>query len=279
MRSFDPARNTGGEFGDDGGEMLRRDRLDERTADAVLTGRRGQPEGDDLADLAAFVAAVRSEATMAAARPNATLAEVLAHGVSAQKGDLPVTAASNVNGPATQVSGPPKWRIRRMLEIIATKLAALGLAGKAGIAGATVLAATTGAGAAGVLPDTLQDRVADAVSAVTPFEFPTSADDEAEFGGEVAEDATDPDDPGVEGEDIADDASDGRSTEGGERAEEGRSNADRSSEEVEDLPEQDDVELPDEADQRGDASGADTADTAPAGAGQETDERGQSERP
>jgi hypothetical protein len=238
MVRFDGLRNTGGGSGDNDDEMLRRDRLDERTADAVLAGRGGQVEGDEVADLATFVTAVRSEATMVPARPNAMLAEVLAHGISADKGELPVTAASNVHGPATQVSGPPKRRIRTVLELMIAKLAALGLAAKAGAAVAAVAATTAGAGAAGVLPDTLQGSFDNAVRGVEESEDRVPDTDKLDVsdtevdtedvgvdGADIAEDASDPDDPGVDGREVADDASDGASTEGLQRAEDGRDNA------------------------------------------------------
>lgn len=237
---FGPARNADAGPGDDGGEMQRRDRLDDRTADAVLNGRGGQPHGEELADLAAFAAAVRNEAASASPRPNASLAEVLANGISADERELPVTAASDVNGPATRVSGPPKRRTRKMLETITASFAALGMAAKAGIAGATVVAATVGAGAAGVLPDTMQDSF-DTVRGEQPAEVPEiddieiSENDEAETpdggvdGSEISKDAQD---GGVVGADVADDAAGDNGAEGRARADEAR---------------QDTSELPDEA--------------------------------
>ena len=51
-------------------------------------------------------------------------------------------------------------------------LAGLGIAGKVALGASLAAAATTGAGAAGVLPKPLQHAVATTVSTITPFEFP-----------------------------------------------------------------------------------------------------------
>jgi len=224
VRFLDPPRNAGDSPGDHDSEMLRRDRLDDRTADAVLAGHAGHAPDDALADLAAFVEGVRAEATTGSARPNAMLAAVLAHGISAEKGELPVTAASNVNGPVTQVSGPPKRRTRKMLELITAKLAALSLVAKAGVAGAAVVATSAGAGAAGVLPDTLQGAFDDVVRGSEQSEDvdPAQAGEGGVNGLDVAEDAQN---GGVDGQEVAEDASDGRSTVGRDRAEDAQDNA------------------------------------------------------
>lgn len=208
-------------FCDDGYEMLtNRDGLDEAAIAAILAG--GQPDSEELATLTELVRSIRFEAASTKPQPSAELAAVLAEGLATDKGELPATAASNVTGPAPQASGLPKWRrTRAMLEIALAKLASLGLAAKVGIAGAAVAAATTGAGAAGVLPGPVQDAVSDTVGAVTPFEFPDSSDRGGDVaddrsgvdGAEVAEDATD-DQPGVDGREVAEDASDGRSSAG-----------------------------------------------------------------
>lgn len=250
MRDLGPWRNTDPGPGDDADEMLRRRRLDDRTADAVLRGRTPQTPQDGLADLAAFVAAVRTEATSSTARPNVSLAEVLADGIAPDTGDLQVTAASDIHGPATQVAGPPKRRTRKMLESITTGLAALGLAAKAGIAGATVVAATAGAGAAGILPDAVQVPFDEAVG-IERAEVPEVAEaDRAEtergvVGPDVAEDARD--NGGVDGPGVASDASDGRSDAGRDRAEEAPELPDEVN--GRELPAPaNGVELPDEAD-------------------------------
>lgn len=210
-------RNANAEANDYLGEMTRRNRLDARTADGLLSGR-VPPGCQDLADVARFVEVLRATAS-APPRPNVELAVVLAEGLSADTGDLPVTVGSNLYGPAPQVAVLPKRRMRKMLQVALAKLAGLGLVAKAGAASAAVVVATTGAGAAGVLPAPVQDGVADAVGTVTPFEFPSSADASAEFGQSVSTDAADPDEPGVDGPGVADTASDGRSSAGRDNAE------------------------------------------------------------
>ena len=78
------------------------------------------------------------------------MAAVLTAGLSTEKGDLPATAASNVNGPATQEAGLSKWRKAKMK--IQGFLAGLGVLGKVALGVGVAAAATTGAGAAGILP-------------------------------------------------------------------------------------------------------------------------------
>lgn len=199
------------ESGDHTDEMhTRRYDLNEQAMEDILAGRAPSAE---LADLAELVQAVRSSAVSTRApRPSAELQSVLAEGLTTDKGDLPETAGSNVAEPAGQVFRLPKWRRpKTMLELIASKVAAFSLAAKVGLGTAVAAASVTGAGAAGVLPGPAQDAVAGVVSQVTPFEFPSDAAEEAEFGGDVAEDAADPDSPGVDGQEVADEASDGRS--------------------------------------------------------------------
>ena len=153
-------------LGDDGPEMPRHQPFDDDAIEALLAGT---TRDAGLADLASFVADVRSSAE-AFPIPSPALAAALASGLSIDKGDLPATAASNVHGPAPQVAGLPKWRRLRMK--IQGFLAGLGVAGKVALGASLAAAATTGAGAAGVLPGPVQHVVASTVSAVTPFEFP-----------------------------------------------------------------------------------------------------------
>ena len=208
--NFRRGRNTDAEANDYVGEMPRSNRLDHGPVDSLLSGR-VSPGCDDLADVARFVEVLGATAS-APTRPNVELAAVLAEGFCTDTSVLPMTAGSNVYGPAPQETVLPKTRIRKMLEIALAKLAGLGLAAKAGAASAAVVVATTGAGATGVLPAPAQEAVADVVGAVTPFEFPPSADANAEFGQRVSTDATDPDEPGVHGPGVADTASHGRSS-------------------------------------------------------------------
>lgn len=175
-------RNTGGDSRDYVGEMTRRNRSDDRAADALFSGR-VPPGHEDLAFVASLASALRSTASKAP-EPHPGLAAVLSEGLSTDKGDLPVMAGSNVH--AHEAPGLPKWRrSKKMLEIALAKLTTLGLAAKVGIASAAVVAGATGAGAAGVLPAPAQDAVAASIEAVTPFDLPDSVDDAVSL---VAED-------------------------------------------------------------------------------------------
>ncbi len=169
-------------FGDDGGEMPRHRPIDDRAVDALLTG--SAPD-EELASLSSFVADVRSAAE-AVPLPSPALAAALAAGLSTsnEQGDLPVTAASNAHGPAQQAAGLPKWRTLKMK--IKGLVAGLGIAGKVALGAGLAAAATTGAGAAGVLPGPVQHAVASAFDTVTPFSMPDAPaehhDDQAEPG-------------------------------------------------------------------------------------------------
>lgn len=192
--------------GDSDDEMLGHHHLDDETIESFLSGRNPATEG--LGPLAAFADDVQLAIDRPVPAPTVSLAAVLAKGFSTETGDLPATAASNVTGPAPQAAGLPKWRKRmvpQLLSGIAAKLAGLGMAAKAGLGLALAGASVTGAGAAGVLPDPAQNAVAEVVGAVTPFEFPDGANDNADFGDNVGTDATD-ENKGVDGADVSDDA-------------------------------------------------------------------------
>ena len=144
------------------------DALSERAVEAVLAGRAPDP---DLQPLAELVHDLRSVADRADPQPNAALASVLSTGLSTEKGDLLVTAGSNVIGPATtQAAGLPKWRNRTrmlpagLLSSMVAKVVAGVVSGLVGV---------TGLGAAGALPGPAQDAVANVVNTVTPFNLPT----------------------------------------------------------------------------------------------------------
>ena len=132
--------------------------------------------------LAPFAEEVRFAGSGPPPVPSPALATVLRAGFShpTDKGDLLVTAASNVHGPARQAAGLPNWKEEKppmpetgFLAAVLAKLGCAGTAAKAAIAGATAVA-TMGlaGGAAGMLPDPAQHLVAAAVNATTPFEFP-----------------------------------------------------------------------------------------------------------
>jgi hypothetical protein len=133
-------------FDGNGLEMPEHRPVDDGAIEAALAGN---TQGGDLDSLSSFVSAVRS-AVGTVPTPSTAMAAVLTAGLSTDKGDLPATAASNVNGPASQEAGLPKWR--KALMKIQGFLAGLGVVGKIALTVGVAAAATTGAGAAGVLP-------------------------------------------------------------------------------------------------------------------------------
>ena len=157
-RAFEAVRRlvaTGGRTpmtrpGDDGFEMPH-DPFDDSAIERLLAG--DTAGGGDLAPLSSFIDDARTAAE-AVPPPSPALAAALATGI------LPALA------PAPQ----SLWRKSKMK--IQGFLAGLGVAGKLALGVGVAAAATTGAGAAGVLPGPVQHAVASAVGAVTPFEIP-----------------------------------------------------------------------------------------------------------
>lgn len=182
-------------------EMLRRRLFDDEMSEAILTGRSPVPE--EFAALVSFAEDARALSRSGVLSPRSELRAMFVDGVSAENGDLLVTAASNVHGPAEQVAGLPKRRSKTMTFF--EWIAGLSVGAKAALGVGIAAASVTGAGAAGALPGPIQDAVSSAVSAVTPFEFPSSANSHADFGKTVANDATGTSDstPGVNGSSIS----------------------------------------------------------------------------
>jgi len=127
-------------------EMPEHRPVDDGAIEAALGGT---ARGEAPDPLSSFVSSVRS-AIEAVPAPSTAMAAVLAAGFSTEKGDLSATAASNVNGPASQEAGLSKWRKAKMK--IQGFLAGLGAAGKIALGVGVAAAATTGAGATGMLP-------------------------------------------------------------------------------------------------------------------------------
>ncbi len=134
--------------------MIRRSHLDD-SFEQLMAGR--TVPGEEL--LVSFAEDVHVATSAEATRPSSELVTLFAEGLSTEKGDLLVTAASNVSGPAPQAAGLPKWRKRNMIELALSKLAALGLAAKIGAATGVVALSGTAAAMTGVLPDPVQERV------------------------------------------------------------------------------------------------------------------------
>jgi hypothetical protein len=186
-------------------EMLRRLMSDDETSEAILSGR--TPAGGELAGLVSFVEDARAAGRSRMPIPGPALEAMFVDGVSAENGDLLVTAASNVHGPATQAAGLPKRRNKKMT--VAELLAGLGIGAKAALGIGVAAAAVTGAAAAGVLPDAAQHSVASTVNAVSPFpDLPDSTNGNADFGKKVSADATGTSDDtkGVDGKTVSGDA-------------------------------------------------------------------------
>ena len=97
--------------------------------------------------------------------------------------------------------------------VLAEFLAGLSVAAKATFGVGVAMASVTAAGAAGALPDAIQNVVASGVEAVTPFELPDSGDESGEVDDEGGETpnfgervSTDANDGGVDGKVISEEA-------------------------------------------------------------------------
>lgn len=209
---------------DNEAEMYRRSGIDDHAIEAFIAG---SPIGDGWEPLDAFASQVRRVADGPVPEPSLQLAAFLSSGLSTEKSNLPATAASNVTGPAPQVAGLPKWRKKSMA--LAEFLAGLSVAAKAALGIGVAAASVTAAGAAGALPGPAQDAVAATVRAVTPFSFPESASDSADFGKTVSTDARD---GGVDGQEVSDAAKENgnRPSDPGKPSDPGQNGLDRAGE-------------------------------------------------
>ena len=153
--------------GDDGSEMPRPDPFDDATIDALLAG---SPAAGTSAALSVFVEEVRAAAG-AVPTPSPVLAAAIAAG-----------------GISTHQPPVAKWRKFRMK--LKGFLAGLGIAGKLALGVGVAAAATTGAGAAGVLPGPVQHAVSQAVESVTPFSMPGDGHHESHDGNLATGDVT-----------------------------------------------------------------------------------------
>jgi hypothetical protein len=166
-------------------EMGMHPTLDDTAAEAILTGR---PVPDpDLALVAAFVGEARSLAHEAPPAPSPALATILAgdpvrETVLSRAGRDARTATAAHPGLAER----SRAFLPHPLSSLLRKVAAAGLAAKIALGAGVAAASITGAAASGVLPGPVQDAVAGAVRAVTPFEFPHSADVGGELDGGIS---------------------------------------------------------------------------------------------
>ena len=265
--------STSGDYDD---EMFRRNHLDDQKVEQILSGRTAAE--DTL--LASFVEDV-AFATSTPVQANKALATLFAEGLSADNGDLLVTAASNVPGPAPQAAGLPKRR-NKMIAAAAAAIAKMSLA-KVAVAGAVVATGGVGTAAAatGNLPEPVQAVVAEAVANVG-VDIPTGSEDvrqdgehrrdEENFGTDVSDRAQTTDEKDADfGKGIAEDAPSGdHADDAGSQADDAPAGSDAADEHTADVPEA--PETP--------AGGAGTADQAPAGAPEGAgDQRDAAERP
>lgn len=231
MEPIDPRRNAAAHPSDNEDEMLRRSPLDASTAEAVLRGRGDQITNPESAEVVRFAAAVKQATDKVEPQPSPALRAVMERGIPVET-PAPAVAASHGLHP------PP--RRRPMIAFLTSKLAALSLVAKAGIASAAVVASGTAAGAAGALPDTLQTAFDAGLrgSVEQPVEVPAELPGEREVpapalnsepdgndmgdephsdlpsqGGEPTQDA-EPPEPSEFGRDVADQATNNEGVDG-----------------------------------------------------------------
>jgi hypothetical protein len=168
--------------------------LDDRALDALRSGTRSVPAGFDW--LVPFVEELGEASSQPAPVVRPALALLLAEGFS--PAPAPAPAPTPAAAPAPAWTAPV--RPARRSGLGARVAAGFGLA----------LAGATAAGAAGVLPDPAQHAMATVVEVATPFTFPDTADEKADFGAKVSRDATGASDgqPGVDGRAVSDAARD-----------------------------------------------------------------------
>jgi hypothetical protein len=135
----------------------------------------GHPVPAEAALLVAFTTGVRAAATDPG-RPGPQLAQLLAAGLPTAPDAVGERADAFVG--TAQPLGQRRARptMLGVLAAAAAKVASARAVAQAATGVGIVLAGATGAGAAGVLPDPIQDQVAHVVEAATPFELPDSAD-------------------------------------------------------------------------------------------------------
>ncbi|MBI4940787.1 MAG: hypothetical protein HY830_08570 [Actinobacteria bacterium] len=195
--------------------MSTRRRISDPVTDAVLRGdgpglrTQGRP---DLAAVADAVAPLRRAAADGPVQPTPALAALLVHGTRGlvhPTGAAPVPAPHPAAGP-TGRHGRRVTAPNRRKRMVWEWLGGLGLAAKLGAASAVAVASVGLTGAAGALPDPVQNDFDKVVATVSPFE---GGDDQA-TGIPVEDDATPTDDatPGATPTDGATSPDDGPST-------------------------------------------------------------------
>jgi hypothetical protein len=169
----------------------------EEAFEALLAGRR-VPE--EAAGLAAFAGAVRAAADRTP-RPNAALAELLATGLITDLSSPSArTAPSAGSPPSRRAHGRRRRRFTMILSALIAKFVSAGAVAQAATGATVVVVTLTGAGAAGVLPDPVQDTVAGVVETVSPLDLPDSGDAEESDPDAVpvVDDGAEEEDPAAE---------------------------------------------------------------------------------
>jgi hypothetical protein len=143
--------------------------------EAYLAGRPvSGKSADSFPGLAAFSETVRATAIQPG-RPNAALADLLATGLLTDQSSPSARTARTAGSPPAR--RPARVRIRRrtamIFPVLLAKFLSAGAIAQAATGAGVAVVLVTGAGAAGALPDPLQNTVAGVVETVTPFELPT----------------------------------------------------------------------------------------------------------
>ena len=143
--------------------------------EAYLAGRPVSTEAADIfAGLAAFSEAVRATATRPG-RPNAALAELLVTGRLTDQSSPSLATARTAGSPPPRRAA--RVRIRRrtamLFPALLAKLLSAGAIAQAATGAGLAVVVVTGAGAADVLPDPVQNTVSSVVETVTPFDMPS----------------------------------------------------------------------------------------------------------
>lgn len=215
--------------------MSTRRRISDPVTDAVLRGdgpglrTQGLP---DLAAVADAVAPLRRAAQDGPVQPTPALAALLAHGARGlvhPTGAAPVPAPRPAAGP-TGRHGRRVTAPNRRNRMVWEWLGGLGLAAKLGAASAVAVASVGLTGAAGALPDPVQNDFDKVVATVSPFdggddpatgisvEDDATPTDDATPGATPTDDATSPDDAPSTGATPSDDGTTGDATPSGTRS-------------------------------------------------------------
>jgi hypothetical protein len=174
-------------------EMMAQSRIDDDTAEALLTGRTVSAELEPLAEVVRAYRRLADEPVP----PTAELAHQMSVGLFTRTAECVPPANGNGNRRRRRHERRRRWTPAR------TVMVSL-------LAGAAMLVTVVGtAGLAGVLPDPAQNRFETVVESVTPLELRKRADEDAEHSeySEHPEDADNRENAEF-GEDVSEDAQD-----------------------------------------------------------------------